>query len=230
MIASLRQNGYNICGYRDYTQYDKCAILRHDVDHCLKKALVLAQLENKLCVKSTYFLLLTSEFYNVAAKENYRIIGELRKLGHEIGLHFDEANYPSGADVPALIGKECSIMSEILGFPIEAVSMHRPSKETLAADYKLHGLVNSYSKTFFEDFKYISDSRRYWREPVMDIINSNVHNRLHILTHAFWYSEEGLSAEDVISTFVNGVNLERYKHMAKNIRDFDGLMKKEDVK
>ena len=51
-------------------------------------------------------------------------------------------------------------------------------------------MINSYGQTFFHDFKYLSDSRRRWREPVEEIIRSGTYDRLHILTHAFWYHKQ----------------------------------------
>ena len=43
-------------------------ISRHDIDYSIEKAVELAALEAEENVKSTYFVLLSSEFYNLAAK------------------------------------------------------------------------------------------------------------------------------------------------------------------
>ena len=120
-------------------------------------------------------------------------------------------------------------MSDILGMRISTVSMHRPSKNTLAAGFEFQGVINTYSKAFFEEFKYISDSRRNWREPVLDIIRSNEFKRLHILTHPFWYSENGISASDAIRGFIKNANTERYENMSENIRDLEEFMKPEEL-
>ena len=34
------------------------------------------------------------------------------------------------------------------------------------------GMINGYGKVYFKEFKYLSDSRRWWREPVEEIIES----------------------------------------------------------
>jgi len=230
MINSIRHHDYAICGYHEYLKYDKCAILRHDVDFDLEKALRYARLENKLSVCSTYFILLTSDFYNIASAKNRNIINELLSSGHEIGLHFDEASYAEDNDIPAFIEREIEIMSDILGYPIKTVSMHRPSRKALECDFKLQGIVNAYSMTFFEEFKYLSDSRHCWREPVMEIIESSSYKKLHILTHPFWYSENRSSAKEVITEFVNSANAGRYADINENIRDLAVFMKKENVK
>ena len=128
-----------------------------------------------------------------------------------------------------MVEKERKLMSDILDIEITSVSMHRPSKETLAANYKLSGVINSYSKTFFEEFKYLSDSRRCWREPVLDIINSNQYKKLHIVTHPFWYAEKDLSTSDICKQFVNSANHSRYIQMRENITDFEEFMKDDEI-
>ena len=65
---------------------------------------------------------------------------------------------------------EGRILSDIIGKTASVVSMHRPSKEILDADLGSPGFVNSYGYEFFHVFKYVSDSRRRWREPIEDDI------------------------------------------------------------
>ena len=248
LIKTLRENNYTMCGYNNHN-YDKCAILRHDVDQSTDKASKLASIECNLGVKSTYFFLLSSDFYNIASKKNYEAIHRIKAMGHEIGLHFDEMKYntqnldthytydihgtryirnPHGKIVD-LVEKEIRIMSDILGVEILTVSMHRPSNETLVADYRFEKAVNTYSKTFFEEFKYLSDSRFNWRESVMDIVKSNTYKKLHILTHAFWYEERSMSGCEIIKDFVNSANSERYNQMKDNIKNIDEFMTQEEV-
>ena len=83
----------------------------------------------------------------------------------------------------------------------------------LDADLQIKGLINSYGKTYFKEFKYVSDSRRRWREPIEDIITSDDFKRLHILTHAFWYNDAEKSIHDSVREFVNGGNKQRYEGM-----------------
>lgn len=78
---------------------------------------------------------------------------------------------------------------------------------------------------FFHEFKYLSDSRRNWREPVVDIVKSGEYKRLHILTHAFWYETEEENQHDTIEKFVNNANRERYLQLKDNITDLESIMK-----
>ena len=65
IIHLLEDMKYEIASYDNYLDYDKCAILRHDVDYMMQNAYKLGQIEYDRGVKSTYFLLITSDFYNV---------------------------------------------------------------------------------------------------------------------------------------------------------------------
>lgn len=177
MIKKLYCSNYNICLYNDYNNYERIAILRHDVDNSLIKALELAKFENSLKIKSTYFVLLSTDFYNIASIKSLKIIKNIISLGHEIGLHFDEKKYNVFKDeewedsISYAIQNELEIMENLIQTPIKVVSMHRPSKKLLGYDLKIGDIINTYSSEFFNGFKYISDSRREWKENVMNIID-----------------------------------------------------------
>lgn len=119
------------------------------------------------------------------------------------------------------IKEEAEILSRIVGEDITAVSMHRPSKETLKRSldgtFDTGNLINSYGKEFFEGFKYISDSRRRWREDVEAIIADGQHNRLHILTHPFWYNEENYTIDQIIKAFIERSPKDRIETLNENI-------------
>lgn len=224
LVGTLKVAGYRFTNYQDYGQYPRCVILRHDIDNNIGKAVKLAELEAELGVRSTYFVLMTSDFYNPASKNSLEGLQHIQQLGHEIGLHFDEMAYNHLEDVPSAIQREARILTDIIGLPITTVSMHRPSPKTLEADYSIPGIINSYGKVFFKDFKYLSDSRRRWREPVLDIIRSRQYDRLHILTHAIWYNEKEEDIHDSIKKFVCSANQERYCQEKENIKDIESIL------
>ncbi|WP_293283578.1 hypothetical protein [Oscillibacter sp.] len=232
LLSLLRQRGYAFRNYHNYEEAPRCVILRHDVDTSLSQAVRLAELEAEEGVCSTWFVLLRTDFYNVFSRAGAEALERIRSLGHEIGLHFDEASY-----VPALepeevvqnIIKECGLLSALLETAVSTVSMHRPSKATLEADFHIPAIVNSYGTTFFHDFKYLSDSCRRWREPVLDIVRSGEYNRLHILTHAFWYHEEEKDISQTVGDFIRSAHRERYRQMAENITDLESILSEEEV-
>lgn len=44
IIDLLRENKYEFADYHKYELYDKCVVLRHDVDYDLKKTIQMAEL------------------------------------------------------------------------------------------------------------------------------------------------------------------------------------------
>ena len=190
----------------------------------------MAQIEADEGVKSTYFVLLRTEFYNPASFNGVQALQKIQALGHEIGLHFDEATYEhKDVEVCTLIQREAAILSDICQTKIGTVSMHRPSSKTLEANYEIDGIVNTYGDIFFKKFKYLSDSRRNWREPVMDVVLNGEYDRLHILTHAFWYKDVDETLETAVSKFVRSANRERYAMLADNIRDLRLIMTENEI-
>ena len=232
LLDLIKEHNYHFCNYHDYPDHPRCVILRHDIDNQIDRALKMAEIESDKGVKSTYFVLLTTDFYNVASEKNRAMIKQMQSLGHEIGLHYDEASYGTEESEETNVShilREARILSDIIETPVTTVSMHRPSRRTLDADLQIPGMINSYGKLFFKEFKYLSDSRRNWREPVMDIVKSEEFERLHILTHAFWYNEEEIDIGRTVREYILSANKERYASMLTNIRDLESIMKKEDA-
>lgn len=232
LLELLKINGYTFRDYHNYGEAHCCVILRHDIDTSLEQAERLAELEAERGVKSTYFVLLRTDFYNPASQQSQKQLRRILALGHEIGLHFDEVAYGrelSREETVQNIIKECGLLSALLETEVSTVSMHRPSKATLEADLQIPGIVNSYGRTFFHDFKYLSDSRRRWREPVLDIIRSGEYDRLHILTHAFWYHGGEESISETVGSFIRSANRERYAQMRDNITDLASILPEEAV-
>lgn len=224
LIENLNLHGYNIASYYNWDKYDKSVILRHDIDYCIDKAVAMAKLEYEIGISSTYFVLITSDFYNVFSKENLAKLKSIIALGHEIGLHFDETCYDDLSDISGLILDEKSILEHAIGHEVRVVSMHRPSKDILEKHIEVKGMINSYSNLFFEEFKYLSDSRRRWREPVNDIIASEEYKRLHILTHAFWYNEVEETLHDSVVRFIEKANDDRRYFVSQNITDLQSIL------
>ena len=232
LINLLAVNGYRIADYYNWKGNDRCVILRHDVDNDLKKALRMAELEARRNVKSTYFVLLTSNFYNMHSQRNREIVYEIQNRGHTIGLHFDEMAYPQDAGnaskVTEDICRELKTLSEILRTDVTVFSYHRPTKMILDAGIRIQGTINSYDNLFFKEFKYVSDSRMHWREPVSDIIRGGVFARLHILTHPFWYHEEEKSMEELLHEFLNRAGMERYDDLNDNFTRLENVVKRKE--
>ena len=233
LLRRLRDCGYTARSYHDWKPEEKCVILRHDIDEDIAQAVRFGLLEQEENVASTYYVLLTGDFYNVFSAKNAAGLQKLASCGHEIGLHFDEKRYPelfgNVGRVQEKILQEARILSDLLGRPVRTVSMHRPSREMLEADLQIPGLVNSYGEVYFKQFKYLSDSRRRWREPVEEIIDSGAFPQLHILTHAFWYAERKTDIRGTLASFIARAGGERYDACLDNISDLPSILTREEI-
>lgn len=231
MLNLLKTNNYEFCKYGKYADKEKTVILRHDVDMDLEKALELAKLEYQNGVSSTYYILLCTDFYNIFSKKSNEILTEIVSLGHDIGLHFDELRYncKNIDDIKNMIKKEVELIYIYMNYHIKSVSMHRPSKLVLENDIKLNGLINSYSREYFEEFKYLSDSRMFWREDIEETIATQKFKRLHILTHPFWYQDEEKSMRDVLLSFIQQNKYTAYGNIDSNFRNLSEVINISDL-
>ncbi len=212
----------------------RCVILRHDIDCSLDDAIPISEIEKNEDVPSSWFVLLKTDFYNPLTTENIKKLRTLQKNGGIIGLHFDESQYTSilrpllseGAETEyqeclyMLIRKEIEFLSLLLDTEIKAVSMHCPSPEFIKRHMKFPGIVNTYEKTFFQGFKYLSDSCMHWREDVTQIVSDATYSRLQILTHAFWYSEKEDGRNDRLRRFCQSACTERYSYFKNYYGEF----------
>lgn len=230
LIEVSKTEGYSFekFGFNGNTKH---IILRHDVDFSLSAALKMSEFENKLGISSTYFILVSSDFYNVFSMDNKRIIRSIQDYGHTIGLHFDETVYlDSGLDsLRKYIDFECSILSSIIGININVISMHRPSKKMLELNLNLDNIVNTYSNKYFKEYKYISDSRFHWREDVLSVVTNGKHDRIQLLTHPFSYNEEFEKVKVKLKNFIMSASNERYIIVNNNFRNLEEYVLEKDI-
>ncbi|MEA4964001.1 hypothetical protein [Lutispora sp.] len=231
LLDSLKEKKYCFCNYANHEQFQKAVILRHDVDFSLEKALKFAELENCKSIPSTYFVLLATNFYNIFSKKSYEILKEIKNMGHEIGLHFDEKRYDiaNAKEIEYWVKKEIDILECAIDEEIKVVSMHRPSKCILENDIQFEKVINTYSKLFIGEFKYLSDSRMHWRENVLNIIQKESYDKLHILTHPFWYSNKEETMRKKLIDFINHSKSERYDNIKDNFRDLEEVLRVEEL-
>jgi hypothetical protein len=223
-VLALVKNGYKISSYHDCDDNKKAVILRHDVDFDLEKAAFFSEKERKYNITSTYFVLVTSNFYNVFSSEDNRYLLKIVENGSEIGLHFDEAVYQKDDNLVNHILYESELLSYACGKKISTVSMHRPSKRTLESNLIIPGMINSYSKKFFIEYKYLSDSHMRWRENIDLLLQSSKYPLLQILTHPFWYFDERIDIKTILEKFIESASAKRYSDLKKNFTDLEEII------
>lgn len=197
LMLKLKDNGYSpikFCDVSDSVKFP--AIIRHDVDMDLTRALEMAKFENEIGIKSTYFVLLSSEYYNLFSGKNLIAARQILDLGHEIGLHFDVTTLPEDAtlkDIENGILKEKKLIEQGLDILLKSISWHIPRKDLLGVHLNFLDdlkIWNAYDPYFYSGYKYVSDSMMRWREPIEDYIEKKEYEKLQILTHPIWYKDE----------------------------------------
>ena len=232
MLKHLEDKGYQFADYKSWRDSEKTVILRHDVDYSLYKAVALSSIEKVMGVQSTYFILLSTNFYNVHSLKSRKCIRNIIDNGGKIGLHFDETQYDiwTEDELKEHLQREAGILSDIAGVKIDVVSMHRPSEKFLSADMEFDHIINSYSKTYFQEMKYLSDSRRHWRENVDEVIRQGTFRRLHILIHPFWYfSGTEKDLRKTLMEAISNASLEYYDNLAENFTDLGNEIGRNEI-
>ena len=221
LIIKAKQN-YDFILYKEVDSYKKFVLWRHDVDFSVHRAVKLAKIEKSQNVKATYFIMLTSNFYNIFEVEIKEKILKIVELGHDIGLHFDPSPYNinNEADLIKWLKYEKETIENLLGINISVFSFHNPTVGNISTNnsIKYAGMINTYSKNFFDTIKYCSDSNGYWRyERLESLLLENAYDKLQILTHPVWWVETSMKARDRVLLAVKG----RFENQ---IKSYDQLL------
>lgn len=227
IINLLREYKYEFSNYKNYHQFNRPVILRHDIDFSIEDSYNFSLFEDALGVRSTYFVLLSTGFYNPMLKENRMMLKDMLNRGFSIGLHYDTTAYDE--NMAEAIKKEKKILENILDTPVDLLSFHRPAPEVLENNLTFEGMINAYSNTFFKEFKYCSDSRFFWRDNPIEAIKSKKYNKLHILTHAFAWHNTNIPPEYIYKNLINKASWERYIYLTKNIRNPEEFISKDEA-
>ncbi len=177
--------------------FEKACILRHDIDVSIDCALDMALVEHSFGVKSTFFFMITSDYYNIFEIQNRRKLKKISALGHEIGLHWDSNFSPLvDTDFSSFFENQLKMLGSIVGEEIMSVSQHIPT-DTPYLDLEKLVRFNAYSEDLQRRFKYISDSSMVFRDAnPFELIEQEV--SFQFLSHPVWWFIRGRTREQKI--------------------------------
>ena len=195
-LIRLAKKKYKFRGYTNFKKNENFVIWRHDVDASMAHANVIAGLEAKEKISATYFILLHSEMYNLLEKTESDCVKSIKKLGHDIGLHFDSSYYEinSERDLVKYLSAEKEFLEKVFKIKISSFAFHNPTPECLKYDkWKYAGMINTYSDYFRKNVGYCSDSNGHWRyKRLEDELKNGGYKTMHVLTHpVFWQKQTG---------------------------------------
>ena len=162
----------------------KTVVMRHDVDELAWNALKMAQLENRLGIRATYF-------FRIVKQSNVpEVIRQIVALGHEVGYHYEDLSLTDGDEKRAMISFENNLAYFRTFYPVRTVSMHGSS--TSKYDNRLlwkynkledYGLVGEpYLSVDFDKVFYLTDTGYAWdggKFATRDIVESHFGLKFH---------------------------------------------------
>lgn len=164
LISALKDAGYEFVTYAEYCEgrrSDKFIVIRHDVDMSVERARRLAEVENEMEVKASYYF-------------REKFIGDdvvcIASLGHEVGYHYEELVTEKGDVERAYVRfmRNVCALRELVD--VKTITMHGSptsrfdSKDMWRVyDYKKLGLIGEPQfDVDWNDMFYLTDTGRSW--------------------------------------------------------------------
>lgn len=164
------------------------AIIKHDVETNVSKALKLAEIESKYTISATYYV----QLYLLNDAENIFLLKKIQNLGHEVTYHYDVLDSNNGNLINAQQEFEYALNKfEDNGFKVKTVCPHgnpimdrngwssnkdffrnKKIRETYKEITDIVIEVNKFGK---EDILYISDAGYGWKL-ISNIANNDIDN------------------------------------------------------
>jgi hypothetical protein len=207
-LLHAAKSRYAFVSVRDALSAPAGSVLwRHDLDLSVHRARRIAEIEAEEGVRSTFFILLHSAFYNPLEWEVADRIRSILAGGHELGLHFDPLFFDGhGEGMEGALAKERRLLEEIFDCEVRAFSLHNPELAGWNDGRdEIAGMTNVYGDTLRGEWTTASDSSGYWRfGPIREVIESGEHERLHVLTHPEWWVPEPMSPRERVNRAIEG--------------------------
>lgn len=208
-LVILAKEKYKFRSYYNFIDGEKFIIWRHDVDFSPHSARKLAQIEYEEEIKSTYFILFHSEFYNLLEKEVTNCFNDIIALGHDIGLHFDPSYYDlkKQDQIDGYLTFEKNYLEKLFNVEIKSFSFHITNPLAIeCTKFDYGGLINATSDFFRHKVEYCSDSNGYWRfRRLEDILQKKNDNKsLQVLTHPEMWQDSIMSPKERVMRCIDG--------------------------
>ena len=188
LIEFFKARNYIFSFFSEPYSLKNIIYLRHDVDILVEDAVKLAELENQIGVKSTYFFLVNTNIYNLSSYKNRNLLNKIISFGHEIGLHYHQDKNEKKINKDE-VKYQISILEKIIEKEISIISFHKPQRYLLNYDKKISKKNHTYMSKFFSKIIYSSDSRGVWKfgapTKIKDI---NKKKSIQLLTHPEWWN------------------------------------------
>lgn len=197
LLEAAIRAGYTLTSYEDYIlhgeTYPKVLILRHDVDDLPDHSVQTATIEHQLGSKGTYYFRVVKQSFHPECIE------AIKKLGHEIGYHYEDMALNKGDFETSYQHFTEKLQLFRTHYPVKTICMHGSPLSKWdnrllwnKYNYKTLGIIGEpYFDLDFEKVLYITDTGRQWNNTT-----SSVRDR--VKTH---YNFTFQSTHDIIKAF-----------------------------
>ena len=190
LMAVIKASGWKFDSFHLALQGQRQSLaLRHDIDAELYLLDSFLDIERKMEVQATYFVMLDSPFYNPASPEGRRIINTIIDDGHSFGLHFFGEIYAdlSINQLELEIIRQVQRLSDLVKVPVRVFSFHQPTREMMAAQLKIPGVINTYHLDTMSNLSYLADTNLGWDPHLLATALANPSKPIQMLTHPLWW-------------------------------------------
>jgi hypothetical protein len=217
LILSLLEAGLRPSTNWVNQKKSKTLLLRHDIDFSMEYALEIGKIDQSLGVKSTFFLMVGSNMYNLLSEKNISISKDLAKMGHKISLHFNPEDHTSKKSFLF----EKNVFEFNLGVNIDIVSLHRPRKFLLKNNRKVFGVDHTYMDKYTKSIVYLSDSAgKDPRKEISDYLKNKCQKNLQLLIHPIWWMKKSKSPTDSLNIWLYENKKILEQEVKKNCKSF----------
>lgn len=181
LLEVLANEGYTFQTLEEFIESpvnSKAAVLRHDVDRTPGNALKMAQLENRMGIKASYYFRVVNESYDES------IIKQIVQLNHEFGYHYEDLSLSDGNMEIAYEKFKTNLSKFRTFYPVKTICMHGSPTSKWdnrlvweKFNYKETGIIaEPYFDLDFNKVFYITDASRSWNNEevtVRDKVKTN---------------------------------------------------------
>jgi len=171
-LLQIASSNYSFIPFHNIQESENsCIIWRHDLEFSIPIAVQMAEIESELGIKSTWFIQIHGDFYNILEKNTFNSINHIKSLGHEIGLHFDSHfwNVNNKEDLEKYLNFDKLVIENYFRITLKVFSFHNTNDFVLSCENEEYaGMLNVYSHRIKTCYGYCSDSTGYWRYEILE--------------------------------------------------------------
>jgi len=207
LLETLQEDSFTFILEPDALKSTKKSIInRHDIDFHPPYALRTGLIEESLGIKSSYYFLLDSLFYNAFSKDVINIIHQLKEMGHSVNLHFDSTSQSCRNlnELESRLNSQKLIWRSVFGFELDSFTFHMNNDFTKNCNAEYYsGLLNAGLLARQPLVSYISDSNGFWASTPQESTSLEIKDSLLLLTHPEWWNDKKLTTHERFNFFLD---------------------------